>query len=113
MDRGRRKLTQGDLVERVAKYMGSDYEVVGQYQGSKIPVDVLHKTCGNIGQIYISHLKNHKSWCVFCKAREKYKKQFLEKLKDKKKITTFLYNCLVLRKIIVIGKFISYIRFIH
>ena len=77
------KLTQHDLVNRVMQFMGPDYEVIGTYHGSKIPIDVLHKPCGNIGQVYISQLEKHKSWCIVCKAREKYKNAFIEKLNDK------------------------------
>lgn len=77
-----KKLTQEELERRVAQYMGNEYKVVGEYIGAKIPVDVLHLKCNTISQIYISQLEHHKSWCVKCRAKEKYTHIFIEHLND-------------------------------
>ena len=77
-----KKLTQDELEYRVAKYMGDEYKVVGTYVGAKTPVDVLHLKCNTVSQIYISQLEHHKSWCVKCKAKEKYTHIFIDRLND-------------------------------
>lgn len=79
---GNPKLTQEELERRVALYMGDEYKVIGKYVGSKMPVDVLHLRCNTVSQIYISQLEHHKSWCVKCRARERYSRAFIQKLKD-------------------------------
>lgn len=42
----RHKRTTEEFKEEVYNLVGEDYIVVGEYEGSKIPVEMLHKDCG-------------------------------------------------------------------
>lgn len=75
-----KKITQEEFIRRVADKLGSDYEVLGQYEGRDIPVEMRHYVCGNTFLKRPHDIQSKGSGCPYCNGnkRAKYNEQWVK-----------------------------------
>ena len=61
-----KRVTQEEFVQRVADKLGPDYQVLGQYEGRDIPVEMIHFKCGNTFMKRPHDITSKGSGCPYC-----------------------------------------------
>lgn len=75
-----RKKTTEEVKKEIYDLVGDEYTLVGEYEGTNIPVKLYHKTCGNVYSVRLRHFLRANRRCSYCygnhkKTTEEFKRE--------------------------------------
>ena len=77
------KKTTEEFKGEVYDLVGDEFEVIGEYNGAKIPIEMKHNECENTFEVQPSNFLNYQ-YCIFCSSKsrgEDHVVKYLDELK--------------------------------